>query len=135
MGQDSESFAPQGRDSGDNGFSRALPFELPQLPLAHALGRDQAQRLFDLLVPMGMFVHALPGNVSRMMHGIAGWHTDVRQSYTDADLVIYPNIPDIVPMHDIPPTHRSPTPACVTPYSCAGHTGAPSNDRGEPPNS
>ncbi|UOM34321.1 glycosyltransferase [Acuticoccus sp. I52.16.1] len=84
----------------------ALPFELPQVPLLRELGRGPAQTLMDLLVPMGMFVHALPGNMTRLNHGIAGWHSDVRQSYTDADLVIYPNVPEIVPMNEIPPTHR-----------------------------
>lgn len=83
-----------------------LPFELPELPLTDFIGRGPAQNLFDLLVPVGMFVHALPANLTRLNHGIGGWHLDVRQSYTDADLVIYPNIPEIVPMNELPPTHR-----------------------------
>lgn len=83
-----------------------LPFELPQLPLTDFIGRGPAQGLFDVLVPLGMFIHALPTNLTRLNHGIGGWHQDVRQSYTDADLVIYPNIPEIIPMKQLPATHR-----------------------------
>ncbi|MEO1105942.1 MAG: glycosyl transferase family 1, partial [Pseudomonadota bacterium] len=83
-----------------------LPFALPQVPLADFIGHEPAQTIFDVVVPIGLFVHAVPVNLTRLNHVLGGWHQDVRQTYTDADLVIYPNIPDIVPMAELPPTHR-----------------------------
>jgi UDP:flavonoid glycosyltransferase YjiC (YdhE family) len=77
----------------------------PDLPVAHWFGATLGQTLFDLVRPLAFAYHALPLNRVRRRHGLPQLRWDVRDVYTDADYVLYADIPELFPMGRLPPCH------------------------------
>ena len=80
-------------------------FEVPSFPATRWLGLALTQAAFRVLRPLAFAAHAAPLNRVRRHYGLAPLVRDVRAAYTDGDLVLYADIPEMVPL-DGPPAHH-----------------------------
>lgn len=81
-------------------------FTIPEHPMVRVLGVSAAQRMFDLVRPFVFAYHAVPLNRVRRRYGLASLGSDLRRAYTDADVVLYADPPELVPIDRLPETHR-----------------------------
>jgi UDP:flavonoid glycosyltransferase YjiC (YdhE family) len=81
-------------------------FVVPQLPLTRRLGPALANLLFRAVRPVAMGLHCRPLNRVRKAYGQRSLGWDLRRVYTEADLVLYPDVPELVPTCDLPPSHH-----------------------------
>lgn len=81
-------------------------FPVPELPWVKLLGPGLSQRLFTLARPAAFAYHALPMHRLRRRHGLPGGSLDLRRVYTEADQVLYADLPGWVPMDDALPEHH-----------------------------
>lgn len=79
---------------------------VPDLPVLKWLPEPAGQLLFDLVRPLAFAHHCRPLNRVRRRHGLPGLGHDLRRIYTDADHVLYADLPELVPTHGLPPTHH-----------------------------
>ncbi|NVM78956.1 UDP:flavonoid glycosyltransferase YjiC (YdhE family) [Duganella sp. SG902] len=80
-------------------------YRVPALPLARVLPIALAERLFALARPLAFALHSRPLNRVRRAYGLPSLGHDLRRVYTDADHVLYADIPEMFPAHDLPMTH------------------------------
>ena len=80
-------------------------FPVPELPLTRLLGAALGQRVFDLIRPLAFALHTRPLNQVRQRHGLADLGLDLRRTYTDADQVLYADLPGLVDMAPLPDNH------------------------------
>lgn len=92
-----------------------LKFPVPELPLVKVLGVGLAQRVFDLARPAAFAYHCLPMHRLRRRHGLPSLGFDLRRVYTHADHVLYADLPDWVPMGELPSNHHLLGPLCWSP--------------------
>jgi UDP:flavonoid glycosyltransferase YjiC (YdhE family) len=90
-------------------------FVLAEHPLVRLLGVRVAQALFSLIRPVAFAYHALPLNRVRARHGLASLGADLRRTYTDGDLTLYADLPELVPTFGAPASHRYLGPVYWTP--------------------
>lgn len=83
-----------------------LRVPVPDIPLVRYVGVGLAQRLFDLARPLAFALHARPLNRVRKHHGLPLLPADLRHGYTEADQVLYADVPELVPMRKLPANHR-----------------------------
>jgi UDP:flavonoid glycosyltransferase YjiC (YdhE family) len=83
-----------------------IRYPVPDILLARILGPRLAQRLFDLARPAAFALHAVALNRVRKRYGLPPLPHDLRHTYTDADLTLYADIADIVPVGVLPDSHR-----------------------------
>ena len=76
---------------------RALTGALP-LPVADAL--------FRLARPIAFSLHCRPLNRVRRSHGLPSLGSDLRRIYTDADHVLYADVPELFPGVELPAHHQ-----------------------------
>jgi UDP:flavonoid glycosyltransferase YjiC (YdhE family) len=89
--------------------------------LVRLAGPDWAQRNFEKLLPKVLSRHAGPFNLLRKKHGLPPVG-DLRDVLTCGDHVLFPDVPELVPLADLPANHvylgpvnwapDSPPPAC-----------------------
>ena len=70
-------------------------FVVPDLPMVKFLGVGISQRLFDLARPFAFAYHAHPMNALRRHYGLPSLGHDLRRTYTDADLALFSDVPEI----------------------------------------
>ena len=75
-------------------------FVVPNLPMVPILGVGLSQAIFDLVRPLAFAVHAHPMNRLRRHCGLASLGHDLRRIYTDADLALFSDVPEI---YGLPP--------------------------------
>ena len=75
-------------------------FVVPNLPMVKFLGVRLSQRLFDLVRPLAFAYHALPMNALRRHYGMPSLGPDLRRIYTDADLALFSDLPEVYGMAD-----------------------------------
>jgi UDP:flavonoid glycosyltransferase YjiC (YdhE family) len=92
---------------------RRLP--VPTIPLTRLLGTRIPQLLFNALEPVIFSAHCAPSNTIRREHGLEGSIHDIRKLYTDADYVVYPDVPELVPTSSLPATHAYTGPIAWSP--------------------
>lgn len=80
-------------------------YQVPALPFARVLPIALADRLFRLVQPLAFALHSQPLNRVRRAHGLPSLGTDLRRVYTDADHVLYADIPQMFPSNDLPSSH------------------------------
>lgn len=81
-------------------------FIVPDLPMVKFLGVGFSQRLFNLVRPLAFAYHARPMNALRRHYGLPSLSHDLRRVYTDADLALFSDVPEIYGLHgDIPGGH------------------------------
>jgi len=86
-------------------FAR-LRYPVPDIPLTRMVGVALAQRLFDLARPLAFALHARPLNQARRHYGLPPLPADLRHAYTEADHVLYADVPELVPTWDLPENHH-----------------------------
>jgi UDP:flavonoid glycosyltransferase YjiC (YdhE family) len=94
-------------------------FTIPEVPATHILGVPVANAVFQVVRPLVMAAHCGPMNPVRREHGMPRTGYDLRRMYTDADYVLYADVPDMVPTFDLPATHRYLGPVLWSPTMAA----------------
>ena len=90
-------------------------FCVPDIPLTHIFGVPIANALFQCARPIAFALHCAPMNHVRKEYGLPAIGWDIRTMYTDADWVLYPDVPELAPTEDAPSTHRYIGPLLWTP--------------------
>jgi UDP:flavonoid glycosyltransferase YjiC (YdhE family) len=83
-----------------------LRYPVPDIPLTRIAGVALAQRLFDLARPLAFALHARPLNQARRHFGLPPLPADLRHAYTEADQVLYADVPELVPTRGLPENHH-----------------------------
>ena len=83
---------------------RRIP--LPDLPLTRWVGLRAATAIFRVARPLAFAYHAAALNRVRKEYGLPGLGPDLRRIYTEADHVLYADIPELVPTFDRPEHHH-----------------------------
>lgn len=79
---------------------------VPSLPLTRIAPLPIAQRFFSIARPIAFRLHCRPLNAVRKRYGLAPLAADLRRVYTDADHVLYSDLPALFPFKAAPPSHR-----------------------------
>ena len=80
-------------------------YTVPNLPMTHVLPIPLANWLFRRVAPYAFRRHTVPLNRVRHTFGLPPLEADLRRIYTDGDYTWYADLPTLVPVHDLPPTH------------------------------
>lgn len=80
-------------------------YSVPNIPLTRLLPLPLADALFRLIQPLAFAAHAVPLNRVRRQYGLPALHYDLRRIYTDADRTLYPDLPELFPAYELPPSH------------------------------
>ncbi len=83
-----------------------LRYPVPDIPLVRFAGVRLGQFLFTLARPIAFALHARPINQARKHYGLPPLPADLRHAYTEADHVLYADVPEIVPTRDLPTNHH-----------------------------
>jgi len=78
---------------------------VPTLPITKFLPISLSQFLFNAARPLAFALHTIPLNNVRKRYGLAGLGFDLRRVYTDADFVLYADVPDLFSLVDVPENH------------------------------
>jgi UDP:flavonoid glycosyltransferase YjiC (YdhE family) len=78
----------------------------PELPITRLLPLPIARALFRLARPAAFALHSAPLNTVRRKFGLPTLGLDLRCVYTDADFVLYADLPELYPTSSLPPSHR-----------------------------
>lgn len=87
-------------------FTAPFRYPVPCMPMTRYLGVHLAQTLFSWAQPWAFAWHSRPLNILRKQFGLPALSFDLRRTYTDADITLYADVPELVPTHDLPPNHR-----------------------------
>lgn len=79
---------------------------LPELPMTRFLPLALAEAAFRAGLPASMHWHAMPLNQLLREFGMAPLAKGLRPVYTDADHVLYADVPEMHPTVDMPATHH-----------------------------
>lgn len=79
---------------------------LPSIPLTNVIPPRLLSPLYKLTEPLAHAVHSRPTNQVRREFGMPAIPADLRRMYTEGDYVLYPDIPEFVPVTYSPKTHR-----------------------------
>lgn len=82
------------------------PLPMPVLPFTRVLPLPLAQWLFDRGSRWVLPAHCRPWNRVRTAHGLEDLGPDLRRIYCDADAVLYPDIPGMFALGDLPAHHH-----------------------------
>ena len=80
-------------------------YRVPAMALSRVLPIAIADRMFKLARPLAFALHSVPLNQVRRAYGLASLGPDLRRVYTDADHVLYADIPEMFPATNLPSTH------------------------------
>ena len=80
-------------------------YSVPAIGLSRVLPIAIADRLFKLARPLAFALHSVPLNQVRRAYGLPPLGHDLRRVYTDADHVLYADIPEMFPATNMPSTH------------------------------
>jgi len=81
-------------------------FHMPVLPGSRLLSPAIADAAFAMTHPIAFAIHAAPMNRLRRRYGLLSLGWDVRRIYSDGDLTLYADIPELIPIFDAPASHR-----------------------------
>nr|WP_248280509.1 glycosyltransferase [Aromatoleum aromaticum] len=81
-------------------------FPVPCLPMTRIIGLPLATALFTMARPAAFAWHTLPLNRLRREYGLPSLGLDLRRVYTDADVTLYADVPELVPTSGLPDNHR-----------------------------
>ena len=80
-------------------------YQVPAMGLSRVLPIAIADRLFKLARPLAFALHSAPLNEVRRAYRLPPLGYDLRRVYTDADHVLYADIPEMFPATNLPSTH------------------------------
>jgi len=78
---------------------------LPELPLTRIIPPSLLQLIYPAAQPIAFALHVRQMNRVRKEFGLGPLPLDVRHMYTDADYVLYADVPEFIPTADAPPNH------------------------------
>jgi len=78
---------------------------VPDIPLVTWFGTRLIEPLFRLSWPISSAIHAAPMNALRKKYGLPPL-AGVEAVYTDGDVVLYADTPELVPCHHLPRNHH-----------------------------
>lgn len=81
-------------------------YRLAEHPMVRLLGVTAAQGVFNIIRPFALAYHCVPLNRLRKEFGLPTLGYDIRQVYTDADEVLYADIPELAPLLGLPENHH-----------------------------
>jgi UDP:flavonoid glycosyltransferase YjiC (YdhE family) len=81
-------------------------YKVPSLPLTRYLPIPLADILFRTARPFAFALHCRPLNSVRRTYGLPSLGTDLRRVYTDADYVLYADVPQLFAGVDLPRNHH-----------------------------
>jgi UDP:flavonoid glycosyltransferase YjiC (YdhE family) len=87
-------------------YWRPQRYTVPSLPLTRYLPVPLADALFQLARPIAFALHTRPLNRVRRQHGLESLGFDLRRVYTDADHVLYADVPELFPGVRLPSYHQ-----------------------------
>ena len=90
-------------------------YVIPEHPATRFVPVGLASAFFRATRPAYFALHSRPINRVRRRFGMASLGGDLRHIYTDADEVLYADIPQLFPLVDAPPTHEFVGPIIWTP--------------------
>jgi UDP:flavonoid glycosyltransferase YjiC (YdhE family) len=79
---------------------------LPEIPLTRVIPPRWLSPFYRLTEPLSYRIHVGEINRLRKEFGMAPLPPDVRVMYTEGDYVLYPDIPEFVPIENAPSTHH-----------------------------
>src|SRR5258708_7300630 len=79
---------------------------VPSLPWVKYLGVSAANRVFRAIRRMRFAAYARPMEKVRAEYGLPPLGDDLLRQYSDGDICMYADIPELVPIFDAPQTHR-----------------------------
>lgn len=80
-------------------------FLVPDLAFLRLTGLGLGQWLFDRTRPIAFGLHSKPLNATRKRFGLPPLAGDLRTTYTEADQVLYADVPALFPTHELPEHH------------------------------
>lgn len=81
-------------------------YPVPSLPLTRVLPIAAATALFRIARPLAFALHSRPLNRVRKKYGLPPLPGDLRYAYTDADRVLYADLPELFPDLKLPDRHH-----------------------------
>lgn len=84
----------------------ARPGIIPELPITRIIPPAWLEAPYRLAEARALAVHVRAINVVRRDHGLPPLPPDPRHMYTSGDHVLYADVPEFVPIPNLPPTHR-----------------------------
>jgi UDP:flavonoid glycosyltransferase YjiC (YdhE family)/ubiquinone/menaquinone biosynthesis C-methylase UbiE len=81
-------------------------FPIAEHPMTRILGVTLAQMVFNVIRPAAFAYHCVPLNRVRKELGLPSLGYNLKRVYTDADHVLYADIPELAPLLNLPPTHH-----------------------------
>ena len=81
-------------------------YPVPNLPLTRIFPLGLAEVLFRIARPVAFALHCGPLNRVRRRYGLPSLGTDLRRVYTDADQVVYCDVPELFPEARLPSHHH-----------------------------
>ena len=87
-------------------YSARLDFPLPVLPMTRFMPIAAARFLFALSRRAAFAYHTVPLNRIRREYGLPSLGLDLRRIYTDADRVLFADVPELFPTINLPSTHH-----------------------------
>ncbi|HWP29368.1 MAG TPA: nucleotide disphospho-sugar-binding domain-containing protein [Chloroflexota bacterium] len=83
-----------------------LAIDFVDHPLENALGPGLSRWVTRLAWPFGAAAYCLPLNLVRVGHGLPPLALDVKAQMCAGDYVVYPDVPELVPVQRLPANHR-----------------------------
>lgn len=75
-------------------------FDVPVHFITRLVGAEKANGLFRLLRPLIFAQHSLPMHRLRRQHGMPSLGFDLRKVFTEADITLFADVPELVPTDD-----------------------------------
>lgn len=86
-------------------YSRS-DYPLPDVDFVRWLGVTLGNWVFQTVRPVAFAYHTLPLNRLRRQYGLPSLGMDLRRIYTDADVVMYADLPELMPLQAAPANHQ-----------------------------
>lgn len=81
-------------------------FPLPVLPMTKVLPLRLAEKIFRFTLPLALMLHCAPMNRVRRENGLTSLGPTLQHIYTDADYVLFADMPELFPTVDLPAGHH-----------------------------
>ncbi len=78
-------------------------------------GEPLVQAMFKVMSPLGGGLHVLPLNVIRLQYGFPPIGNNLKEVYCYGDYTVYPDVPELIPTHNLPHNHRDIGPVIWSP--------------------
>ena len=78
---------------------------LPEHPSSRILGLSGAEAVFRVVHPLAFALHCIPLNRLRREYGLPSLGSSLFRVYTDADITLYADVPEAIPVENCPAHH------------------------------